>query len=101
MSSIHDPHADDARMPILTGFASRRAAGVRMELQRRAEAALAASRTVEDERGAAALRGKARGFREAVDLIRALENGKRIGRRRRFLARVSPTGEPRVAEVAR
>lgn len=80
----------DRRMPILTGFVSRRAAGVRMELQRRADAALAASRANEDERGAAALRGKARGLREAVELVRALETGGRIGRRRRFLTRDTP-----------
>jgi hypothetical protein len=84
---------EDERMPILTGYASRRAAGVRMELQRRADAALAASRTAEDERGAAALRGKARGLREAVDLVRALETGGRIGRRRRLWTRILPLGE--------
>jgi len=79
--------AYDARMPILTGYASRRAAGVRLELQRRAFTALVASAAAEDERRAAALRGKARGLREAVDLVRALETGGRIGRRRRFWTR--------------
>lgn len=89
---MSDSLPNDARLPILTGYASRRAAGVRKELQRRADAAMIASRTAEDERGSAALRGKARGLREAVDLVRALETGGRIGRRRRFVNTVIPPG---------
>lgn len=73
----------DERHPILTGYPSRRAAGVRRELAARADAALAAAGRASDEREAAALRGKARGLLEAVDLVRALEAGRRIGRRRR------------------
>lgn len=70
-------------IPILTGQASRRAAGVRLELITRARAALAASKVATDEGEAAALRGKARGLREAVDLVRALETGRPLRRRRR------------------
>ena len=72
--------------PILTGWPSRRAAGVRKELLRRANSAHALS-VLAEENGqvefAASLRGKSRGYREAVDLVRALESGRNIGKARR------------------
>lgn len=73
----------DYRRPILTGFASRRAAGVRKELVRRAALARLAAMKADDERFAASMRGKARAYGEAVDLVRALETGRRIGKLRR------------------
>lgn len=81
------------RLPILTGYASRRAHGVRAELERRAETARQTAREAESRREvefAAAMRGKARGLHEAAQLVAALENGGRIGRRRRNYLGATP-----------
>jgi hypothetical protein len=57
--------------------------GVRRILLSRAASAARAAANASDERFAAALRGKAKGLREAADLIESLERNRRLPSRHR------------------
>jgi hypothetical protein len=80
--------------PRLTGHASRRVHGLTAALRERSRDARAAALKAEDERAAAALRGKAVAFGEAARMAEAVERGWLMPWRRRPAAAVpGPTGE--------
>lgn len=66
------------KQPRLTGDASRRVNGARLRLLARAATATTMARLATDERFAAAMRGKAKAYREAAELLRSVDHGGRI-----------------------
>jgi hypothetical protein len=71
----------------LTGEVSRRVHGMGNILREREASAAKAASAATDEREAAALRGKATAYREAIMLTRALEAGWNLPRNRRWRRR--------------
>lgn len=71
------------RAPALRGDASRRVNGVRLQLLERAMSAGVAAEIATDERSAAALRGKRTAYLEAAFLLKRLDRGDVLKRKRR------------------
>lgn len=86
----------DARYPIPTGRLAARLHGARMTLIEWSASAVAEAGLAQIEgrtEFAASLRGKARGYSEAADVILALERQRRLPRRwRRYLSPRARTG---------
>lgn len=79
MSRFHHPKP--------SGTLSARIHGARSTMRERATAAYQAALGAEDERECAMLRGKARAYSEAVEVLTALEKGWNLPRRFRWIRR--------------